>query len=542
MTTATPRTQPVRAKLAAAAAAAALLTTAALALAGAASASAAPARASSTALQAALDRDLSHYLTTRRTAEHISADSLQVTFPGTRPAISLATGTTRYDGGPPVSARALWQIGSNTKAFTAVILLQLEAEGKLSINDPIGKWLPQYPAWRHITIRQLLDMTSRIPDYLYQPAFIAAFAANQRTRPPARLVSSAAGMPLGPARMALHQHRLPPRPMIFRRSPTTPADQLAKRVITPLGLHPPSPPRTPPPVRRPPRNTRPGTSTSPAPRLVVRRAHAPPRPAWARPPAESSARWPAWPPGTAPSTPGGSADRPEAQLESLVSEATGKPIRRTTAADPAGYGLGVQQGFNPQTGIIWDYEGQAFGARVLHLYIPRTGLLIAVAPTAAPPTTTSPTSPERSTRPCKKLRSPHRLKCGGSRIPARIGPSGRYSAGSPRPAGRFSGKDRTWPMAGSGCWTPGQWAASTQGCGQRCSGCCAACHGASTGSAEPSKPDGSASTSASSPTSPAAVTTPACCTRSSSPPWPPPPALWPYSCSACTGGRPSPRP
>ena len=71
--------------------------------------------------------------------------------------------------------------------------------------------------------------------------------------------------------------------------------------------------------------------------------------------------------------------RQQHQLESLVSEATGKPIRRTTAADPIGYGLGVQQVFNPQTGIIWDYEGQAFGARVLHLYLPRTGLLIAVA-------------------------------------------------------------------------------------------------------------------------------------------------------------------
>ena len=60
--------------------------------------------------------------------------SLRVTFASSRPPISLATGTTRYDGGPAVSAGALWQIGSNTKAFTSVILLQLEAEGKLSIT------------------------------------------------------------------------------------------------------------------------------------------------------------------------------------------------------------------------------------------------------------------------------------------------------------------------------------------------------------------------------------------------------------------------
>jgi D-alanyl-D-alanine carboxypeptidase len=61
--------------------------------------------------------------------------------------------------------------------------------------------------------------------------------------------------------------------------------------------------------------------------------------------------------------------RQQHQLESLVSKATGKPIRRTTAADPAGYGLGVQQVFNPQTGIFWAYEGQAFGARVIHYFM-----------------------------------------------------------------------------------------------------------------------------------------------------------------------------
>jgi D-alanyl-D-alanine carboxypeptidase len=62
-----------------------------------------------------------------------------------------------------------------------------------------------------------------------------------------------------------------------------------------------------------------------------------------------------------------------------VSIATGKPIRRITAADPRGYGLGVGQEYSRQTGIIWFYEGQAFGARVIHLYFPRTGMLIALA-------------------------------------------------------------------------------------------------------------------------------------------------------------------
>ncbi len=380
MTTTGPHMKPIRTKLAAAAAA--LLTTAVMASAGAASASAAPPRAGSAALRTALHRDLSRYLTARRKAEHISADSLQITFRGTRPAISLAAGTTRYDGGAPVSARALWQIGSNTKAFTAVILLQLEAEGKLPISDPIGKWLPQYPAWRHITIRQLLDMTSRIPDYLYQPAFQTAFAADPATRfTAARLVSYAASLPLGPAGWYYTNTDYILAQMIIEKvTHDTYANQLTRRIITPLRLHttclaPYSCPSS--DAARMPAGyfylagVLPSLFGKAMPRLALTWAQA------AGGIVSSLADMTTWdralytgrllPP------------RQQHQLESLISETTGKPIRRTTAADPAGYGLGVQQVFNPQTGTFWAYEGQAFGARVIHYFFPRTGLLIAVA-------------------------------------------------------------------------------------------------------------------------------------------------------------------
>ena len=89
--------------------------------------------ADTSAVRASLRTELIRYLNTRRVPEHISALGLAVTFRGRRPSINLAVGSTRYRGGRPISLNNLWQIGSNTKAFTAVMLLQLEAEHKLSI-------------------------------------------------------------------------------------------------------------------------------------------------------------------------------------------------------------------------------------------------------------------------------------------------------------------------------------------------------------------------------------------------------------------------
>jgi D-alanyl-D-alanine carboxypeptidase len=375
-------TRRARNRLAAVIAGGALLGTAGLLPVSAVSASAAPAGHSGTALRNALRRDLSRYLTTRRKAEHISAVSLRITFPGSKPSINLATGTTRYDGGPRVSTRALWEIGSNTKAFTSVVLLRLEAEGKLSISDPIGKWLPQYPAWRHITIRQLLDMTSRIPDYLYQPAFQAAFAANPRTRFTAsRLVSYVAGLPLGPKGWNYTNTDYILAQMIIERvTHDSYAGQLTRRIITPLRL------RTTclAPYTCPPSDA----ARMPAgyffiaggPPSLIGKAMPPLALTWAQGAGgivSSLADMTTW-----------DRDlyqgqvlpaRQQHQLKSLVSQATGKPIRRTTLADPGGYGLGIFQLTIRQTGTVWYYEGQAFGARVLYFYFPHSGIIIALA-------------------------------------------------------------------------------------------------------------------------------------------------------------------
>src|SRR5690242_14151123 len=66
----------------------------------------------------------------------------------------------------PVTDATIFQSGSLGKMFTATaVMLQVE-DGKLSLSDPITKFFPDAPAtWKSITIRNLLNHTSGIPDY-----------------------------------------------------------------------------------------------------------------------------------------------------------------------------------------------------------------------------------------------------------------------------------------------------------------------------------------------------------------------------------------
>ncbi|MFD7494557.1 serine hydrolase domain-containing protein [Streptomyces sp. NPDC059832] len=68
-----------------------------------------------------------------------------------------------------------FRVGSITKTFTATVLLQLQAEGRLDLDDPVEKWLPGVVRGhghdgRKITIRQLLNHTSGIYNYTEDPA------------------------------------------------------------------------------------------------------------------------------------------------------------------------------------------------------------------------------------------------------------------------------------------------------------------------------------------------------------------------------------
>lgn len=64
-----------------------------------------------------------------------------------------------------------FRIGSVTKQFTALAIIQLEEKGLLKITDHIDKFLPDYPNGGKITIHHLLTHTSGIPSFTHFPEF-----------------------------------------------------------------------------------------------------------------------------------------------------------------------------------------------------------------------------------------------------------------------------------------------------------------------------------------------------------------------------------
>jgi len=59
---------------------------------------------------------------------------------------------------------SLYRVFSTTKMFTATVLFQLEEQGKLSLNDKLSKYYPDFPKGESITLANLLSHTSGIPN------------------------------------------------------------------------------------------------------------------------------------------------------------------------------------------------------------------------------------------------------------------------------------------------------------------------------------------------------------------------------------------
>ena len=95
-----------------------------------------------------------------------------------QPIVSRGYGMANLEHAVPNTPQTVFRVGSVTKQFTGMAVVLLQERGKLSVNDPICKYLTDCPtAWQPITIKNLLTHTAGIPNYTEFPDFMKTAAA-----------------------------------------------------------------------------------------------------------------------------------------------------------------------------------------------------------------------------------------------------------------------------------------------------------------------------------------------------------------------------
>ena len=113
---------------------------------------------------------LDDVLVERRRALNIPGISAAILFPDGSTWTSAA-GFAQVTPEVPLTVDTPFVAGSITKTFVAATILELQEEGRLSLDDPLADWQPDYPRAPQITLRELLSHTSGVfnlfdsPDY-----------------------------------------------------------------------------------------------------------------------------------------------------------------------------------------------------------------------------------------------------------------------------------------------------------------------------------------------------------------------------------------
>jgi D-alanyl-D-alanine carboxypeptidase len=342
------------------------------------------------------------YLAERASPEHITGVSAYVSLGAAGPDIELFAGATSEDNGVPISGDTLFQIGSNTKGFTGALILALDAEGKLDLDQTVGDWLPQYPAWKDVTIKRLLYMTSGLPTYSESIPLSRLWASEpNRHYTPAELIAFAypsATVKLPPNSGYFYSNtNYILAGMIAEKAGGKPYEELLEeKLFKPAELH----DTYYEPVAYPPEIIarmasgyfnnpdcglyEPGCKESTLAPLIGRDMRT------------ADVSW-AGAAGGIVSTPrdlarwiravfSGKVLPPEQLKEylSLISTKTGKPIAKVTEDDPRGFALGLVRVFKPETGAVWFYEGETLGYRTAFLFSPEDDVLVAAATNSQP--------------------------------------------------------------------------------------------------------------------------------------------------------------
>lgn len=134
------------------------------------------------------------------------------------------------------------RIGSNTKTFTAVVVLQLVGEGRIGLDAPVDTYLPGLVRGegidgRHITVRQLLQHTSGLPDYEKE---VTDTILHRRYLEPRDVLDIAlrhkAGFPPGTGWAYSNTNYVVAGLIVQKVTGRPLAEEIDRRVIKPIGL------------------------------------------------------------------------------------------------------------------------------------------------------------------------------------------------------------------------------------------------------------------------------------------------------------------
>src|SRR5262249_20080684 len=96
---------------------------------------------------------------------------------GNRTLATAASGESM--AGVPANLRMHFRIGSIAIPYLIDLVLQLQDQGRLSLDDPVSKWFPRLPHAHRLTLRMLATVSSGSPDWIQEdPAFIDTLYAD----------------------------------------------------------------------------------------------------------------------------------------------------------------------------------------------------------------------------------------------------------------------------------------------------------------------------------------------------------------------------
>ncbi len=283
----------------------------------------------------------------------------------------------------PVSKDDLFNIGSITKSFTAALAVKTQTAGKLQLRHNIGDYLNNYPHWSEISLRQLLNMTSGLPNYSDSPKFNYLISKNlKQFWKPVELLSMVYSDEFNPPLKTGYFYNnsgyLLMGMMVAEVNKSSFNKLMDEIIIKPLGL----------------KNTFYPLPSFPA-EVLSRMVHGYGYNVYSNPEllgqdvTQNNLSWA----GAAGAMVANAEDvvhwveelfigdrlfniAEKKEMQSLVSVSSGKPISDVNADEPGGFGLGIIKAWRPEIGDYWFYEGETLGYRAFYMYKPCNKIII----------------------------------------------------------------------------------------------------------------------------------------------------------------------